>query len=203
MRIENARGYAFAALRAAHARQLKWAKYAAASRHGYYPSVYGYTEDGLALFDRMYATATHDLATTQDIINTIIREMARSVDATYLGHFKYLTRGRDTEYITTAHDVILDQPAEYVEGEEYDRFSTIGTLLPYTEVGYAAFEDADLMRMRLRLVASRLNAHDMAALTAYIDGASFEDAVSAGSTQSFIKRMRTACAGLEGSVVFG
>jgi hypothetical protein len=201
--IDNARGYAFVAFKNAHSRQLHWSKYAAALKHGYYPSLYEYTEDGLNMFDRMYATATHDLETVQDLTYDIIKAMAQSIDEEHRGHFKYVTKDRDSEHITTAHDVILDQPVGMEQGHE--EFSTIGSVMPVIERGYAEFEDADLMKMRLRLIASRMTDADMKVLLAYVNGETdtLGGAVTDSSIQSFIKRMRTACKPLQGSVVFG
>jgi len=198
---DNARGYAFVAFQNAHTRQLRWSKYAAAAKHGYYPSMDDYIEEGLMLFDRMYATATPDIETMQDIVDTIVRSMAQSIDEEFRGHFQYITQGRETEYITTRYDVTLDEPILVGDGE----VSTKGGQLAYIEPGYGEADDADLMRMRMSIIAQRLSEEDMAILTAYIDGEydSIAAACGDGSGQAYIKRMRNACASLEGSLVFG
>ena len=200
-KYRNPRGYAYVAFTNAHRRMLGWQQYAAAAKHGYYPSKFDYIEQGLKLFDPMYATATQDMNTVRDLTDTIIKLMGQSITDEYRGHFHYPQGDGGRQYVTTRYDVILDLPTTGSDGEP----TTVGAVLPAIEAGYAEFEDADLMRMRLRIIAQRLSREDMAILTSYIDGEYDSLAAACGdrSAPAFIKRMRNACASLEGSVVFG
>ena len=210
-KYRNPRGYAYIAFTNAHRRMLGWQQYAAAAKHGYYPSKFDYIEQGLKLFDPMYATATHnsdetlgfqnDMNTVKELVDTIIKVMGQSITDEYRGHFHYPQGDGGRQYVTTRYDVILDSPTTGPNGEP----TTIGAALPAVEAGYAEFEDADLMRMRLRIIAQRMSQEDMAILTSYIDGEYDSLAAACGdkSAPAFIKRMRNACASLKGSVVFG
>ena len=197
-KYRNPRGYAYIAFTNAHRRMLGWQQYAAAAKHGYYPSKFDYIEQGLKLFDSMYATATQN--TVKDLTDTIIKLMGQSITEEYRGHFHYPQGNDGRQYVTTKYDVILDSPTTSPDGEP----TTVGAVLPAIEAGYAEFEDADLMRMRLRIIAQRISQEDMAILTSYIDGEYDSLAAACGdrSTPAFIKRMRNACASLKGSVVF-
>ena len=202
-KYRNPRGYAYVAFTNAHRRMLGWQQYAAAAKHGYYPSKFDYIEQGLKLFDPMYATATHnnDMNTVKELVDTIIKLMGQSITDEYRGHFHYPQGDGGRQYVTTRYDVILDSPTTGPDGEP----TTIGAVLPAIEAGYAEFEDADLMKMRMRIIAQRMSREDMAILTSYIDGEYDSLAAACGdkSAPAFIKRMRNACASLKGSVVFG
>jgi hypothetical protein len=180
---------------------LGWDRFAAAAKHGYYPSLFDYVEQGLGLFDRMYATATHDDNSAKDITDSIIKLMSQSIAEEYRGHFHYLQDDDGKQYVTTRYDTILDSPTTDGDGEP----TTVGAILPVEETGYTEFEDADLMRMRLRIIAQRMSKEDMVILVSYLDGEHDTLAAACGdmSPPAFIKRMRRACASLKGSVVFG
>jgi len=199
---DNLRGYAFAALRNAHAKQLAWQWGAAAAKEGYYPNFYEYSEEALTMWDKMMTTAPQDITTAKATIDIIIDEMGKSIRETYRGNMHYPTDDEGKQYMTAHHDVVLDQPLGYGDdGEEL----TLGSSFTEPTDSYAAVDDADVMRTRLRLIASHIRESDMELLVQYVSGehnsinAMFENPVDAAL---FRKRVRRACAKLEGLELF-
>lgn len=197
---KNARGYAYTALAATWQRQLSWSAFAAANKHGYYPTLSDYTSVGLATFDRMYATATHDDDTLRGIMQTIIADMANSMAAEWKGHFGYPLNDEGVQIVTTKHDVVLDAPSPTFN-DVYG--ASIADLLPDEEEGYAKADDDDLMAQRLSALRDRLSDEDMTVLIAYIEGATMVEAAGgAYAAQKLTKRVRYACRGLQGMEMF-
>lgn len=196
----NPRGYAFVAFNTTYERQLRWRAMAAAKRYGYYPSRKEYIALGLQLFDRMYATATQDDATMRAMVTSIIKDMGQSIRAESYGHFKYNGGHGEPQYITTKHDVVLDAPSDVNDPES----DTLGSQLTSIEEGYAKSDNDDVMKARLKLIATHMSDEDMNILTAYIDGDSFAAACEAKgiNPDHFTKRIRDRCKGLKGMEVF-
>lgn len=194
----NPRGYAYTAFATTYTRQLSYNVMAAALRYGYYPTLPEYITQGLRLFDRMWATATHDDDTLRVTVDSIVKDMGQSIRADVIGHFKYTGGHGQPQWISTKHDVTLDAP---ISDENDD---TIASLLGDHEDGYDKVLDDDLMMQRLRLVAERMSPEDMAILEAYIDGASFVEACRAKGVHpdTFTKRMRWQCKSLIDAEVF-
>lgn len=186
--------YAYGALRGAYRRQTGWQAYAAAIKHGYMPDEYDWIHEGMTLFHQ-FTVAT--IPEAKAIIDDIIIEMGKSVLAQVKGHFVYPTKDGE-QYVTIGHDVILDQPTGYSpEGEEL----TLAKAITTTEVGYSEVEDADEMRVRLRMIAARLRPDDMATLVSYIDGEYDTLTEACGGKANynlFTRRMKVATRGLKG-----
>ena len=194
----NPRGYAYPAFAAAYSRPLSFNIMAAAQRYGYYPTNTEYINQGLQLFDRMWATATHDDDTLRVVVTSIVKDMGQSIRANVIGHFRYTGGKGMPQWISTKHDVTLDAP---ISDENED---TVASLLGDYEDGYDKVLDDDLMLDRLRLVAKRMSPQDMEILEAYIDGATFVEACAEKgvNVQSFTKRMRWQCESLKDTEIF-
>ena len=199
----NPRGYAYTALKNAWNRQLSWKAFAAANKYGYYPTLGDYIDQGLDMFDRMYAVANKDIDAATAIIGDIIAEMGRSIKSDFKGHLTYREDSEGKEVCMPSHDIILDQPVML----HSDEASTIGADLPQEEQGYNAIEDADLMRTRMRIIGERINDEDMSILSSYVSGE--VDTISAAFDGDYVqamlfrRRMRAQLGSLQGSLVFG
>ena len=200
---DNPRGYAFRSLSNAWYRQLGWRAYAAAQKYGYYPSLNEYIEQGLDMFDPMYTVATQDMDTANAIISKIIVEMGRSIKATMYGHITEHQDDKGFPAYQPRHDIRLDEPV-HTYGEEV---STKGLNVPEIEQGYDDVDDADLMRMRMRIISKRINAEDLAVLQSLVIGE--HDTISSAFNSNYVKamlfrrRMSAQLGSLEGSLVFG
>lgn len=194
----NARGYAFTAFSTAWGRQLAYPAMAAAKKHGYYPILTAYIQAGLWLFDKMWVSTEHTDAELQRLVTSIIKDMGQSIRTDVLGHFKYTGGAGEPQYISTKHDVILDQPLND------ETTTTIADILTSDEDGYDKIDNDDVMLQRLRLVAQRMSDTDMEILEAYIDGDTFAAACRARGVHvgAFTKRMRWQCASLKDTGVF-
>ena len=221
----NMRGYAFVALKGPFKRQMKWQQYAAAMAYGYHPHEYDYINQGLDLFDRMYTVATHDttdatlayanehgsyptmdelgIYVAHDIVNTVIKAMGKSITDDVKGRFSYPVDDDGTQRMEPKFDLTLDSTALTGDGE----VTTKGDMIPVEEEGYTALEDADLMRMRMRLISKRLRPEDLKVLTSYVDGTHDSMTAACGgdktTTVILMRRIRRALGSLEGSIAFG
>jgi len=193
---DNPRGYAYQALTKSYDRIMGWQQYAALDKDGSMPSKYEYVGDGLNLFDRQYPSYDQDITTAKVLIDTIIKEMGRSIVELMKGKMAYPSDSEGTQYIVPKYDTTLDIP---ISTTAYEEEITLGTTLPSVEEGYAAVDDADEMRYRMRVLADRLRPADMATLMSFVNG-DYETLTEAcgGSAAywGFTKRMRTATKGM-------
>jgi len=191
---DNPRGYAFQALTKAYDRSMRWSTFAALAKDGLMPSKYEYIEDGLRMFDS-YDIASATIIEAKAIIDTIIKEMGRSLTEQLKGKHSYPTDSEGVQYIVTRYDSTLDLVIGNDQGEDI----TLGTSVPELDKGYAAVEDADEMRYRMRMLADRLRPADMATLASYVSG-EYETLTEAcgGRTQYqlFTRRMKVATRGM-------
>ena len=198
--MNNPRGYAYKALAGAYERTIIWNWAAALAKDGTMPSKYEYIEDGLRMFDSYdVAVATPDAA--KAIIDAIIVAMNSSLQELLKGKFSYPEVDGVRQGIVARYDTTLDVELSYID----DELITIGSTLAEDEQGYAAVEDADEMKIRLRTIAARISGEDMATLTAYITG-EYETITDAcggkREAQYFTKRIRNQCKGLQLNGVF-
>ena len=191
--MSNERGYAYKALAGAYDRSMTWNWAAALAKDGKMPSKYDYVSNGLDLFDRSLVTGMDEAKATVD---GIITSMNSSLTELLKGKFSYPEADGVRRGIITRYDTILDVRVSEDDAEH----QTIGTSIPEIEVGYAAVDDADEMRVRLRTIAARLSDEDMATLASYING-EYETITDAcggkREAQYFTQRVRRQCKGLQ------
>ncbi len=199
---DNPRGYAYKALTNAWNRQLGWRAFAAAQKYGYYPRLGEYIDQGLGMFDPMYATAKQqDIRTASSIISNIIAEMGRSIKSEMYGHVTQHLDENGYDMYSPRYDVTLSAPigehgATILEGQVGEE-----------EQGYTDIEDADLMRMRMRIISQRINDEDFATLQSFVQGdADTLYALFNGDNTKrllFLRRMKAQLGSLDGALVFG
>ena len=191
--MSNERGYAYKALAGAYDRSMTWNWAAALAKDGKMPSKYDYVSNGLDLFDRSLVTGMDE---AKAMIDGIITSMNSSLTELLKGKFSYPEADGVRRGIITRYDTILDVRVSEDDAEH----QTIGTSIPEIEVGYAAVDDADEMRVRLRTIAARLSDEDMATLASYING-EYETITDAcggkREAQYFTQRVRRQCKGLQ------
>ena len=194
--MSNERGYAYKALAGAYERTIIWNWAAALARDGTMPSKYEYIEEGLNLFDRSQA---NDITEAKAVIDSIIVSMNSSLQELLKGKFSYPEVGGVRQGIVPRYDTILD--VELPDSLESDgEVLTIGSTLAEDEQGYAAVDDADEMRVRLRTVALRISSDDWDTLVSYINGEYETITDACGSkreAQYFTQRIRRQCKGLQ------
>ena len=190
---DNPRGYAYQALANAYDRSMGWQQYAALARDGLMPSKYEYIEEGLDMFDRSHAP---DMTEAKAMIDTIIKEMGRSLVEQLKGKHSYPTDSEGTQYIITRYDTTLDMVVSTTEDSET---VTLSDTLGEVELGFMQVEDADEMRYRLRVLADRLRPADMDIIASYVEGNHGSLTEACGGKveyQLFTRRMARATKGM-------
>ena len=188
---DNARGYAYVALTKGYERTMAWDWGAALAKDGMMPSKYEYIEDGLRMYDQY--DPDMDITQAKAIVDVIIKEMGRSMQELLKGKHSYpSTGGVVTRYDTMLDYVVHVDPRSGVE-------TTLGDTVPSEDLGFAAVDDADEMRYRMRVLAGRLRPDDMATLASYVEG-NYETLTEACggkvAYQLFTRRMKVATRGM-------
>ena len=190
---DNLRGYAYVSFKNAYNRSMGWSQYAAADKDGLMPTLYEYLEDGLNMFDR--SQYDNDIE-AKAIIETIIKEMGRSIVELLKGKHSYPQGTDGKARVVTRYDTTLDIAVGYSpEGEEI----TLGNQVGEVDLGFMQVEDADEMRYRLRVLADRLLPSDMAIVMSYANGEHDTLTAACGGRvgyKSFTKRMKVATRGM-------
>jgi len=168
---------------------MSWRQYAAANRDGVMPSLYEYLENALDLFDRgQYANDDEAKA----MVDVIIKTQGASITELLKGKHYHPKYGD----IMPKYDTTLDVVVGNEDGVEI----TVGSRIAMTEQGYGEVEDSEEMRVRLRMVASRLRPDDMVTLLSYVNGEYDTLTEACGGKQAyktFTRRMKVATRGLK------
>ena len=144
--LDDHRAYAFVSFRRSYEVTMGYDWAAALKKHDTFPSTTEWVTD----CDRMYNGLLLDNEPSKELVQTSIKLVRQSLDENVKGK---LTRNPDTEQL---------EPKYYVVPEPKE--------LPTEEKGYAAIEDRDEMRGRLRLLRNELTSLEYEALIEYMYG---------------------------------
>jgi hypothetical protein len=198
----QAQKIAYTILRNAYTRMTAWDWAAYARNHGYLDKDdRQWNEDGMDMFNRMFATAkTQDLDTARAIAYEIVTYMQGSIQETLKGQASYPAEKVRGMSVVRKYDTVLDQ----VVGEDSDGLDiTIGDTVTCDEPGYAELEDGSVMKQRMKVLAGLLSAEDIDILRKTMIGYSNTEAAGGRlEATAWQKRVRRATSKLKGTELF-